>query len=186
MFLILMAEMALRACNAQVKACLAAAAAGREFIPATLAAAMSTTAESTAEKLDAALKLESAEDDEEADVDRESIARKLSQKEVRSSHQTLVFSACKKLTPKTHEAELVTHAVIYMRYASMWLWLSPRRRGLYQARLSPACTASAGQGPGWEGAAKGCQLSRSIGRHRYNAVMDCMLRLLLPCLAMTC
>ncbi len=65
--------------DTQVKACLAAAALGREFIPATLGAQMD--ADEAAEKVRAAIKLAEAEDDE-PELDRDSIARKLSQKEV--------------------------------------------------------------------------------------------------------
>ena len=66
----------------QVKACLAAAALGREFIPATLGA-QEAADEAAAKKMDAAMKLARGEVDE-PEVDRDSIARKLSQKEVRS------------------------------------------------------------------------------------------------------
>ena len=65
--------------DAQVKACLSAAALGREFIPATLGAQVA--ADENAAKVRAAIKLAEAEDDE-PELDRDSIARKLSQKEV--------------------------------------------------------------------------------------------------------
>ncbi len=75
--------------DTQVKACSAAAALGREFIPATLGAQMD--ADEAAEKVRAAMKLAEAEDDE-PELDRDSIARKLSQKEVRKLSLTAVWS----------------------------------------------------------------------------------------------
>ena len=86
--------------NTQVKACLKAAASGREFIPATMAAQMAAEVGNAAAKLDASLKLDSGED-ETREVDRDSIARKLSEKEVR----TVLESALEQcLAPFVHIA----------------------------------------------------------------------------------